>query len=236
MRRFSLMLLTSAAVVLSLVSCGRKDKVIPRGKMARIYAEMFVLDQKIYSDIRTRDMADTLMVYEPVFREYGYTSDDYRASMEYYIKDPDRYARILRESTVILETRLKELRKEKALLESISRSKSASEAYRPERIFYFSGLANKDLLTVDSLSFYVDSTGTGSYMFDVQKGYDTLFVGPAIVVAGTASREQVQDSLREDSTAGRKVIQEREPGIVRKTLDMVRTQDVKLKTSAIGVE
>lgn len=178
-------LLISLAVV-SLASCGR-GKVIPRGKMAEIYAEMFVMDQLISNDRDSREMADTTMVYEPIFKEYGYTSDDYRRSMAYYIQDPDRYARILRATTVILEDRLKELRSEKARLESISQGQAATEVFEPERIFFLSGLANKDLLTVDSLSFYIDSTGVGSYMFDVQKGFDTLYFGPEIRFAADTS-------------------------------------------------
>ena len=180
-------ILIVAAAVASLVSCGKKGKVISRGDMAEIYAEMFVMDQRIADDREARGMADTTLVYEPIFRKYGYTSDDYRNSMAYYLKDPDRYARILRESTVILEDKLKELRAEKARLESISEGRKASAVYLPDRIFFLCGLANKDLLTADSLSFYIDSTGCGSYMFDVQKGYDTVYVGPQLKVAADSS-------------------------------------------------
>lgn len=171
----------SAVAALSFLSCGRKDKVIPRDDMARIYAEMFVLDQKISQESDIRRKADTLLVYEPVFEAYGYTSDDYRASMAYYIKDPDRYVKILKRTVEILETRRKELKAEKALQESMSQSQARTESYRPDRIFFLSGMANRDLLTVDGLSFYIDSTG-GAFDFDVQKGYDTLFVGPRIEI------------------------------------------------------
>ena len=148
-----------SAMIVSLASCGKKSRVIPRGDMARIYAEMFVIDQRIYFDREARGMADSLLVYEPIFEKYGYTSDDYRQSMAHYIKDPDRYARILRESTVILETRLRELRAEKEKLDLLSKGMAASAVFAPERIFFLSGMANKDLLTVDSLSFFIDSTG-----------------------------------------------------------------------------
>lgn len=182
MRSSFLKIASALLIVLSSVSCGKKDKVIPRGKMAEIYADMFVMDQWVVSDMNTRREADTTLVYEPVFRKYGYTSDDYRESMAYYIQDPDRYARILRKTAVILEERLEELKKEQADMAAASRDRSASAVYSPERIFFLSGLANKDLLTVDSLSFYIDSTGGGTFMFDVQKGYDTLFVGPELVI------------------------------------------------------
>lgn len=182
----------AAVVAVMSVSCGRRGKVIPRNEMAEIYAEMFVLDQKISRESDIRRMADTLLVYEPVFRSHGYTSDDYRRSMEHYIKDPDRYVRILKRTVEILETRRKELRAEKARLESLSQSKAVTESFRPEKICFLSGLANRDLLVSDGLVFYIDSTG-GSFDFDVQKGYDTLYVGPRIEIP--AETAEVSDSL-----------------------------------------
>lgn len=95
--------------------------------------------------------------------------------------DPDRYARILKQSTLIIEGKIRDLKKEKERLQAIHDSKVASDKFIPERLFFLSGLANRDLLTVDSLSFYIDSTG-GQYCFDVQKGYDTLFAGPQLIV------------------------------------------------------
>lgn len=186
---FSVMLAVSA------LSCGKRDKVIPRDEMAEIYAEMFVLDQKISREPDARRMADTLLVYEPVFEAHGYTSDDYRCSMAYYIKDPDRYVRILKETVEILETRRKELKSEKSRIESMSQSKARSEIFRPERIYFLSSLADRDLLTVDSLTFYIDSTGAGSYDFDVQKGYDTLYSGPRLVIRADTLAVTPPDSV-----------------------------------------
>lgn len=217
MRRFFLFSAVVAVIVFSSAACGRKGKVIPRGKMAEIYAMMFVVDERISSDANTRRMADTLLVYEPVFEKFGYTADDYRRSMAYYIKDPDRYARILKESVVILEDRLQELKAERVRLESISQSKAITESYRPERIFYLSGLANRDLLTVDSVTFYIDSTGTGSYDFDVQKGYDTLFVGPkTVILTDTLALDRDSSAVSSEPEGGvmsvRKVMNGKEAG------------------------
>ena len=200
----------AAALTAFSFSCGRRERIIPRGEMAEIYAEMFVLDQKIVQEPDVRRMADTLLVYEPVFEAYGYTSDDYRASMAYYIKDPDRYVKILKRTVEILETRRKELKAEKALQESMSQSQARTESYRPDRIFFLSGMSNRDLLTVDGLSFYIDSTG-GAFDFDVQKGYDTLFVGPRIEIisemaalpdslAAAGSVPDVESAVEEDAT------------------------------------
>lgn len=196
MRRAAFIVSAVMALSVMAVSCGDRAKVIPRGKLAKIYAEMFIADQWAYSDFQNRRMADTLLVYEPIFEKYGFTSDDYRKSMEYYIKDPDRYARILRVSSVIIEDRIKELKKEKEMLKALSETKAATDAFIPEKIYFLTGMADRDLLTVDSISFFIDSTG-GQFMFDIQKGYDTLFAGPRIVIC----RDTAEISLAVDSVA-----------------------------------
>lgn len=99
-----------AVLLLLAVSCGeKKDKVIPRGKLAEIYAEMLVLDQWILSAPGLRRNADTSLVYQPILEKYGYTAADYRKSVDVYMNDPERFSRILRTTGEILEDRLKEL-------------------------------------------------------------------------------------------------------------------------------
>ena len=78
--------------------------------MAKIYAEMLVMDQWAVSDSRLRQKADTSLIYEPIFEKYGYDGEDYRASVEYYMNDPERFSRILRESSDILDARIEELK------------------------------------------------------------------------------------------------------------------------------
>lgn len=99
-------------------SCGKDDtKVIPRKKMARIYAEMLMTDQWITSTPGIRMIADTSLVYEPILEKYGYDSDDYRRSIDAYMDDPERFARILRTTGEILQERISELRKQQILLD-----------------------------------------------------------------------------------------------------------------------
>lgn len=99
-------------------SCGKDDtKVIPRGKMARIYAEMLMTDQWITSTPGVRMIADTSLVYEPILEKYGYDSDDYRKSIEAYMDDPERFARILRTTGEILQDRITELEKQQMILD-----------------------------------------------------------------------------------------------------------------------
>ena len=95
--------LVSAFAVLLLAGCNEKDgKVIPRGTLAEIYAEMLVVDQWIANDLSLKRQADTSFVYAPILEKYGYTPDDYRKSVDHYMHDPERYSRILRTSAEIL--------------------------------------------------------------------------------------------------------------------------------------
>lgn len=112
-------ILTVTGAMLLCMACGREGKVIPKGKMAEIYADMFVADQWITQNYRASRTADTTVVYEAVFRKYGYDSEDYRASVEHYIQDPDRYARILRQTVVLLDERIAEKKAELKKLKAL---------------------------------------------------------------------------------------------------------------------
>lgn len=168
------------SAMLVLVSCGKSGEVIPRKQMSEIYAEMFVTDQMLQMNNEARRMADTTLVYEPVFKKYGYTSEDYRASIEYYINDPDRFARILRNSGLIVEEKIKELKAEKELIETISEQERSMLLFKPERIYYLTGLYNRNIFSIGDVGVLVDSTG-GIMMFDPQIGRDTLFSGPGML-------------------------------------------------------
>lgn len=101
-----------------ITSCVKDDtRVIPRKKMARIYAEMLVTDQWITSTPGLRMVADTSLVYEPILEKYGYDSDDYRKSIDVYMDDPERFARILRTAGEILQERINELEKQQKILD-----------------------------------------------------------------------------------------------------------------------
>ena len=106
------------SVLLLALSCEKKgDKVIPRSKLAEIYAEMLLTDQWITGNPGNRQIADTSLVYEPILAKYGFTSADYRKSVEVYMDDPERFSRILRTTAEILDRRLKDLDERKKEIE-----------------------------------------------------------------------------------------------------------------------
>ena len=78
------------AVVVS--ACG--PRIIPRDKMVDIYYDMFMADQQVRENRDLQHQADTMLVYEAVFNRYGYDTDDYLNSLQYYLKDPERFSQV----------------------------------------------------------------------------------------------------------------------------------------------
>ena len=101
-------------VMIISVSCRKQDaEVIPRAKLSRIYADMLMTDQWVMSAKGVRLIADTSLVYEPILEKYGYTTEDYVKTVDVYMNDPERFAKVLRTTVDILDERLVQLRKEK---------------------------------------------------------------------------------------------------------------------------
>ena len=189
-----------AIIILAVVLLGiiptffmhRNGRVIPRNKMARIYAEMLLTDQWINDNWAQNRSADTSFVYRPILRRYGYDEKDWRKSVSKYIKDPDRYSRILKKSAAMLEAREKELRFRLDLINAAERLEQETAGFIPERLYWLAGMRNPDNFVEDGLVFYVDSVGGSEWRFDPYRGYDTLFAGPVWKIS-------LRDSVSVDS-------------------------------------
>ena len=189
-----------AIIILAVVLLGivptffmhRNGRVIPRNKMARIYAEMLLTDQWINDNWVQNRSADTSFVYRPILRRYGYDEKDWRKSVSKYIKDPDRYSRILKKSAAMLEAREKELRFRLDLINAAERLEQETAGFIPERLYWLAGMRNPDNFVEDGLVFYVDSVGGSEWRFDPYRGYDTLFAGPVWKIS-------LRDSVSVDS-------------------------------------
>lgn len=195
MKRFPAYLVVLAlAVGLSLASCGKKERVIPKEKMAEIYAEMYVLDQWLDDNRSLRREADTSLVYAPVLDKYGYTYDDYLNSVDVYMKDPTRYSRILRRTSEILGSRLTELKAEKKAQEDALKESRRLDSLRNLIHLNVDSLMNSMVRTApsDSLVTAFDSLGFVDFRF-VQTS-DTTYDGPAMVIR-IDSLAVVADSL-----------------------------------------
>ncbi|MBQ9878589.1 MAG: DUF4296 domain-containing protein [Bacteroidales bacterium] len=104
------LLLAVASAALCVAACSRGPKVIPRSKMEKIYTDMFMADQWLNFNIENRVAADTTLYYEPIFRKYGYTTEDFNASVEYYMRDPLRFSRMLKNVALKMDAEAQRLR------------------------------------------------------------------------------------------------------------------------------
>ena len=121
------------SAVIFLASCGRDDaEVIPRDDLAKIYAEMLLTDQWIVNTPNIRLIADTSLVYAPIFEKYGYDTDDYRKSVDHYMDDPERFAKILRETGEILDDRMVTLEKRKDEMVRLENERALLERFKPD--------------------------------------------------------------------------------------------------------
>ena len=171
MRKF----LPLVLVLLALFSCGRRSRVIPASTLSDIYADMFMADQWLSQNSRARRTADTSNFYAPILREYGYTVEDYDASVKHYLRKPDKYAKILKAAGAKLSKKAKRLEAiEDALLKRVKFS-----PYKPS-IFCYDTLRFKD----DTLGLWPnDSSFAKDAPADTLAVSDTLAAPDSLAVA-----------------------------------------------------
>lgn len=185
--KFSLkhILILLAACILIISSCGRDgEKVISRGDMAKIYAEMLVVDQWIQLDQTLRKKMDTTLVYEPILEKYGYDSEDYRNSVYRYLDDPERFAKILREASEIIDERLVELKKLKEAEDLLQDKNEDLKQYRVEfnAADRFPYMYDEPFIHYhDSLAVDLD-TLNNEYRFKSVELADTVYEGVLMIV------------------------------------------------------
>ena len=80
-------------VFLAAVAC-KGPRVIPKDTLEDIYMDMFLADQMVREENIPRPQMDTMLLYEAVFQKYGYDTDDYLNSVRFYLKDPERFAKV----------------------------------------------------------------------------------------------------------------------------------------------
>ncbi len=158
--------------VLLAVSCHKGPRRIPRKEMVDICYEMLYQDQLIRQSQVVRRQADTLLVYEGIFQEHGFNTDDYLYSVEYYLRDPERMAKIMAEAGKRLEAAARELTGEVQLYD-----------WQQSLLAIYSKPVRNVLPKVPSLPLQLvrDSTGSGyffCYSRDPLLQLDTLVLIP----------------------------------------------------------
>ena len=184
-------------VAVFFTSCSKNEvKVIPRAKMSDIYMEMFMTDQWISSTPGMRMIADTSLVYEPILEKYGYDKLDYINSVDFYMNDPERFARILRETVNKLDKRIQHLQKLQKQKELEAEAAKKFEKFLMDYKFeeYFPYMADEAYVHYyDSLTFEPDSLMV--YRLLPIETADTLYDRLEMVVPSDSVSVSVGDTV-----------------------------------------
>ena len=222
MRKVFLHISVLAAMLFLCLACSQdKTSVIPRGKLAKIYAEMLLMDQWAQSESFLRNTADTSLVYEPIFQKYGYDTEDYIKSVDYYMNDPERFSRILRQTAEILDARIDELN---ALKNALKRQEEINTFVTDFNIAEF-----YPYLSEEPYVHYYDSLAVEADSFKVYRivpieRADTLFDRLRMIVpADSVHVDSMKvDSMKVDSIAVEKVVEK----VIEKEVVSSKPQDV----------
>lgn len=163
-----------AAAALLVISCGRNGRVIPAHKLSKIYAEMLILDQRIRNNPQLASTADTTLVYEPILNKYGYSGKDYAKSVARYMKDPEAFGKIFKDTREILDSHIKELKSAERARQKADSLRNAIEAKTFLRAPIYMDIAC-DTVRIDTVAVSIDSLGIYSWRRFVP---DTLYDGP----------------------------------------------------------
>ena len=182
-------------VLLTFTFSCRRVRVIPEDVMSQMYLEMFLLDQWVIQEsISTK--ADTSFVYGTVIRNHGYTVDDFRHSVNTYLKNPEGYAKILDETLDMITGRM-------MAIDEQGRANRRRDSIRVARLAKylpdppnFSKYKPGPYDPVDTVIIGRDSL---KYLMTIPK-MDTMYHGPRMILQSDIDRadslKAVEDSLK----------------------------------------
>lgn len=123
-------ILPALALLCMLASCTGRSRIIPRGVMADIYADMMLADQWLSDHPSERSRVDTMLFYDPILKRYGYKFEDYDASVKHYLKDPEKFSKIFTRASEKLKARSERFRKIVDRQEEIREFNAQIKGYR----------------------------------------------------------------------------------------------------------
>ena len=111
---------------------------------------MFLVRTYVENSSDMESSTDSLSVYGAILDKYGYSPEDFRQTVDYYVSNPDDYARILKDVQARIHT-------EKRLLESDI--KDANEAASAASTVEFETLTEADCPKLDSIPLSLKELG-----------------------------------------------------------------------------
>jgi len=179
MKKVSEYILLTLMVCLFLLPSCRRAKIMSEKEMSDIYAEMFLADQWLNDNPTLKRTADTTKFYESIFRKFGYDFEDYDASVNYYLRHPEKYRKIVERSKDKLRATSKALEEFEAIVE------------KQNKILEGLGVFHLPVFSADSIK--VDTSMLWSPWKDTLAYRDSL-------LRDSLSRDSLRlDSLRRDS-------------------------------------
>ena len=109
MRRVAEYAILALVICTCLLPSCRRVKIMSMRDMSDIYAEMFLADQWLNDNPGLKRTADTTKFYESIFRKFGYSFEDYDASVNYYLDKPEKYRKIVERAQSRLRSTQKSL-------------------------------------------------------------------------------------------------------------------------------
>lgn len=131
-----------------LCSCGGHPRIIPGTVLTDIYAEMLLADQWLADHSEARKASDTTLFYDPIFRRYGYTYEDYDATVRRYLEDPEKFAKVFKNASMKLKDERDRYRRKVEQLDDVREFNASIKGYSAKDF-------RKDTLMLRSL--YKDS-------------------------------------------------------------------------------
>ena len=184
-------------LLLAVVAACHGPRLIPRSKMVDIYCDMFMADQLVRDNGTPHREMDSLLLYEPVFEKYGYDTDDYLHSVRYYLRDPERFAKVFEDVSERLTGQAKSLAPIIAHQEWVAQRMGAK---RP-RIDSILAPFSKDSMYVGLARVVRDSSRYAAWFRLVAAHEDTLGMPVDSLKAQADSLTAAADSLTAPSDA-----------------------------------
>ena len=100
-------LFTGVLCLLLFPSGCRPEGIIPPGEMETLFAEFYLADACIET-VNAEEGSplfrpDSLRVYQPLIEKHGFTEDEFRASLAYYLHRPSDFSKMFKHVRVRLE-------------------------------------------------------------------------------------------------------------------------------------
>ena len=97
-RKVKKTILIFVLVLLPLLPGCKQEGIIPPGDMESLLADFYKADATIQllNEGSTPVALDSMRVYLPIVESYGYTKDEFRASLEHYLHRPDQMAKMFK--------------------------------------------------------------------------------------------------------------------------------------------